>query len=231
MNAFSVAPPLPEPALPEPALPKPAGPVPESARPVPESARPVPETTRPVTRAVPQLAVDVVPLRADAAPRPVDVAAQIFAALKHHDVSIVDRAGHPDIFADFVAVGQFHGTPAVRLFFSDLFAAFPDFDITVTDMLSDDAYVIVRWEASGTFRGAPFQGIHATGRRADVRGCDVMRFEDGMLKHNTIYYDGLGFARQTGVLPMEGSVMDRAATAALNLRTDLRRVGRRFLRR
>lgn len=73
--------------------------------------------------------------------------------------------------------------------------------------------------AATTFTGSPFQGIHATGRRIELRGCDVMQFEQGQLKHNTIYYDGLGFARQIGMLPREGSRADKAMTVAFNTRT------------
>ncbi|MGB9374214.1 MAG: hypothetical protein WCA82_08655 [Jiangellales bacterium] len=47
----------------------------------------------------------------------------------------------------------------------------------------------------------------------------MMRFEDGLLKHNTIYYDGLAFARQIGLLPAEGSSADRALQAVFNART------------
>ena len=47
-----------------------------------------------------------------------------------------------------------------------------------------------------------------------------MRVEQGKLKHNTIYYDGLAFARQIGMLPREGSLFDKAMTTAFNACTD-----------
>jgi hypothetical protein len=49
-----------------------------------------------------------------------------------------------------------------------------------------------------------------------------MRIEDGRLRSNTIYYDGLGFARQIGMLPREGSPGDKAMTVAFNAGTDVR---------
>lgn len=42
------------------------------------------------------------------------------------------------------------------------------------------------------------------------------------VRHNTIYYDGLAFARQIGLLPREGSATDKAMTAAFNASTDIR---------
>jgi steroid delta-isomerase-like uncharacterized protein len=110
----------------------------------------------------------------------------------------------------------------VRAFFADLFAAFPDFDIEVVHLVGDESSAVIQWRARGTFTGSPFQGVHATGRAVDLRGCDVMEFDDGRLRHNTIYYDGLAFARQIGMLPREGSSADKAMTAAFNAGVDVR---------
>lgn len=49
-----------------------------------------------------------------------------------------------------------------------------------------------------------------------------MTIEAGRLRRNTIYYDGLTFARQIGMLPREGSSADKAITAAFNAATDVR---------
>lgn len=103
-----------------------------------------------------------------------------------------------------------------------LFAALPDFDIEVVHITGDADHAVVQWEATGTFTGRPFQAVHATGRPIQLRGCDVMHFEEGKLKHNTVYYDGLGFARQIGLLPRAGSAADKAMTAAFNASIDLR---------
>lgn len=146
----------------------------------------------------------------------------IFAALRRHDMTAVEQHTHLDVVDDFVPVGTFAGQPAVRAFFEEVFAAFPDFDIEVEHLVGDDHHAVVRWHLTGTFTGRPFQGLHATGRTVSLRGCDVMRFEDGRLRHNTIYYDGLTFARQIGLLPREGSAADKALTAAFNASTDVR---------
>lgn len=49
-----------------------------------------------------------------------------------------------------------------------------------------------------------------------------MHIVDGLLVDNTVYYDGLSFARQIGMLPRAGSRGDRAMTTAFNAQTDLR---------
>ena len=152
---------------------------------------------------------------------PQEVATAVFEALNRHDLDAAMVLEHADVVEDFVAVGVFDGVSAVGAFFAEIFAAMPDFTLEVLRLVCDDEHAVVQWRATGTFTGTPFRGIHATGRNIELRGVDVMRFEQGKLKHNTIYYDGLAFARQIGMLPREGSLPDKAMTAAFNARTEV----------
>jgi steroid delta-isomerase-like uncharacterized protein len=150
------------------------------------------------------------------------VASAIFDALNRRDYDAVTALQHDDIADDFVPVGVFTGKAAVADFFTELFAAVPDFTLTVEHVSGDADHATVQWRATGTFTGGPFQGVHATGRPIELRCADVMHIVDGLLVDNTIYYDGLTFARQIGMLPRQGSRADRAMTAAFNAATDLR---------
>jgi len=152
---------------------------------------------------------------------PADVARAVFDAVAKKDLDGIVAAGAPDSVDDFVAIGEIRGHDAVRAFFRELFAAFPDFTMTVDKMVADDTAAVVQWHAAGTFTGGPFQGIAPTGRRVEVRGVDVMEIADGLVQHNTIYYDGATFARQIGLLPGLGSRADRALLAAFNAKTTL----------
>ena len=159
---------------------------------------------------------------ASAAPAtPQEVATALFEALNRHDLDAAMALDHADVVADFVAVGIFDGVSAVRAFFDEIFAALPDFTLQALQMVCDDERTVVQWQAKGTFTGTPFQGVHATGRNVELRGVDVMYFEQGKVKRNTIYYDGLSFARQIGMLPREKSLADRAMTTVFNARTDV----------
>jgi hypothetical protein len=93
--------------------------------------------------------------------------------------------------------------------------------MTVDRIVADDTSAVVQWHAAGTFTGGPFQNIVPTGRRVDLRGADVMEIADGLVQHNTIYYDGATFARQIGLLPALGSRADQAMLAAFNAKTTL----------
>ncbi len=152
---------------------------------------------------------------------PAEVARAIFDAVTARDPDGIVAHGAPDSVSDFVAIGEVHGQAAIRDFFRGLFAAFPDFEMTVDRIVADDTAAVVQWHAAGGFTGGPFQGILPTGRRIEIRGADVMEIDGGVIRHNTIYYDGAGFARQIGMLPAMGSRADRAMVSAFNAKTRL----------
>jgi steroid delta-isomerase-like uncharacterized protein len=136
---------------------------------------------------------------------PADAARAAFDAVSRKDPDGIVATGAPGYVDDFVAIGEIRGHDAVRAFFRELFAAFPDFTMTVDRIVADDTTAVVQWHAAGRFTGGPFQGITATGRQVEIRGVDVMEIADGLVQHNTIYYDGATFARQIGLLPGLGS--------------------------
>ncbi len=162
-------------------------------------------------------------MRTDAPTRtPAEVADAVFAALSTRDIDEVLRYVHEDCVDDFVVVGMFRGRAAIRVFYDEMFAAFPDFVIHPLAVVADDRRAAVQWVVSATFIGEPFLGIRATGSPLELRGLDLMEIEDGLVRHNTIYYDGASFARQVGLLPAQGSVVERGLVGAANAWTRLR---------
>ena len=152
---------------------------------------------------------------------PAEVARAAFDAVIGKDPEGIVALGAPGYVDDFVAIGQVRGQKAIRAFFSELFAAFPDFEITVDRIVADETSAAVQWHATGTFTGGPFQGILPTGRQAEIRGADIMEISGGLIQHNTTYYDGATFVRQIGMLPAQGSPGDRAVIAVFNAKTKL----------
>jgi len=154
---------------------------------------------------------------------PAEVARAIFDALGKKELDDAMAYVAEDGVDDFVAIGRFEGKPAIRQFFEELLTAFPTFEVAVERIVGDDTTAVTQWTASGDFTGEPFQGVEPTGRYVEIRGIDVMEIGDGMVRHNTIYYDGAAFARQVGLLPKAGTTMDRAMLSVFNAATRLRK--------
>jgi steroid delta-isomerase-like uncharacterized protein len=157
---------------------------------------------------------------------PSEVARAIFDALSKKDLDAAFEFINSDTVDDFVAIGEFRGKPTIRRFFDELLAAFPDFEMTVDRIVGDRSTAVVQWHAAGSFSGGKFQGIEPTGKHVEIRGVDVMEITDGLVRHNTIYYDGASFARQIGLLPCTGSGTDKAMLSVFNTVTRLRRAAR-----
>jgi steroid delta-isomerase-like uncharacterized protein len=154
-------------------------------------------------------------------------AREIFSAIfDDRDLSDPYRYWTDESVDHFLAAGRsVTGAQALAQWFRDLFASVPDWDLTVENTVDDgERQVVVQWHATGTFTGAPFLGIEATGRRVDIRGCDVIRVdENDKVVTNTVYYDGAEFARQVGLLPPRDSAADRAMLGAFNGLTKLKK--------
>ena len=145
-----------------------------------------------------------------------------FAALAERDLDAMIAHMSDEVIEDITPVGILRGTGEVRDFFGNLFAAFPDIAFAVEHSLSNPQKCVVQWRATGSFRGAPFQGIEPTGGRVEIRGCDILEVDDGKIVRNTAYYDGAAFARGLGLLPQVGSGGEKAMMAAFNAVTKVR---------
>jgi steroid delta-isomerase-like uncharacterized protein len=163
--------------------------------------------------------------RQDEATSATDVARRYFDAAGKRDVDGMVACWAPGGLERIAAIGELRVPDELRAFFSELFAAVPDSNFEVLDLVADGNKVAVRWRSVGTFCGGPFQGIEPTGARIGLEGIDLLTIEDGLIRRNDAYYDGTQFARQIGLLPARDSTNERRMTAAFNART---RIGRRL---
>jgi steroid delta-isomerase-like uncharacterized protein len=78
--------------------------------------------------------------------------------------------------------------------------AFPDIRFTVDQIFASGEVVVSRWTASGTHKG-PLMGVPPTNRRAEVHGCTIAEFRDGVTLRTWGYWDTGHLLRQLGVVP------------------------------
>lgn len=152
-----------------------------------------------------------------------DVARSYFDAIAARDPDAIAAQWSFEGVDDFVAIGILRGPDEIREFFQGVFAAMPDIETVVERITADDRVAAVQWRSSGTHTGGPFLGVEATGRRIELRGCDCLEVEDGVLVRNTAYYDGAAFARGEGLLPPQDSTAEKALFSAFNTATKARR--------
>jgi len=146
-----------------------------------------------------------------------------FEAMDNRDADGMAAHWRDEGVEDIVPAGLLRGREELRDYFKSMFAAMPDARTTVTRLVAGEQNCAVEWRLEGTLNAAPFMGIEPTGKHVEIRGFDLFELEDGDLVSNTAYFDGMGFARQIGMLPPDGSGTDRAMRNAFNAVTKLRR--------
>lgn len=159
-------------------------------------------------------------LPADALQNTAAIAETYFTAVSDHDLETMTSLWEPG------GVGEIHGLlelvvpESYRAWFGNLFAAVPDFELEIVEIVAKGEKAAVRWRATGTFDGtARFEGLAPNGAKLDLAGCDVIAVRDGKLYRNDVYMNAAEMMRQLGALPPAGSAAENALIATLNAKT------------
>ena len=149
-----------------------------------------------------------------------EVAERYFTAAAMRDADAMAACWRADGVDRLVGMVDLHGPDAVRAYFNEIFAAFPDFTFNVASKTAEANRCAVRWTATGTFAGpGSFQGLEPTGARFSIEGCDLLQVEGGLIVGNDAYLNGADLARQLGAMPEAGSKAEQRLTALANART------------
>lgn len=145
-----------------------------------------------------------------------------FDAVTARDPDAMTQYWSEDGIEEILPVGILRGPEEIKGYFTQLFAAIPDFEMTVERTLAQEQNVLVQWRASGTFEGGPLMGVDPTGRRVELRGLDWLEVEGEKIVRNTAFADGAALARGMGLLPPQGSAAEKAMFSAFNAVTKAR---------
>ena len=153
-----------------------------------------------------------------------EIARGYFEAVSNRDPDAMVSFWEPGTIDRLVGIADLRAPEGIRDWFGEMFAAFPDFDFQVTEMVTEGNKAAVRWRADATFDGTgSFAGLHPNGAKIVLEGIDLVTVADGKITGNQAYLNGADLARQLGALPPEGSLPDRAMLGALNLVTKAKR--------
>lgn len=98
--------------------------------------------------------------------------------------------------------GEVRGPDGVEAFMGEIETAFPDFEVTIINMLADDKTVMTENEFTMTHQGE-FNGIPPTGREVEFRSMANCRIADGELQELREYLDMQQVFEQLGVTDEE----------------------------
>jgi steroid delta-isomerase-like uncharacterized protein len=94
--------------------------------------------------------------------------------------------------------------------FTQIRSAFPDFHVTIEDLIAEGDQVMARYSWRGTNTGdfvTPAMQIPATGKQVTVTGMSIGRFAGGKGVEVWNQMDNLGLLQQLGLIPALGQAM------------------------
>ena len=145
---------------------------------------------------------------------------EYFDALADQDLDRALAVWKPGSIDHLYGMGDLDAPAGIRAWFSNLFAAFPDWRFEVLELVATGEHAAARWRISATFAGpGRFQGVAPTGAKIELEGCDMFRVVDEKIVENHAYTNGAYLAQQIGLLPPSGSAAERAMTGAFNAKT------------
>lgn len=146
------------------------------------------------------------------------VARSYFEAHARRDIAGLRALYHEDVVIDLMSQGVHRGPDECCDYFRSVYAAVPDAEMVVERIIGGDGVAAVQWRMRGNFTGEPLPaGVEATGSWIELRGCDVVEVEAGLIRRNTAYIDGMELAQSLGMLPAAGSSAEKAMISAFNL--------------
>lgn len=100
-----------------------------------------------------------------------------------------------ELFSDEIT----RGPEGLRSAAAEWRGAFPDFSLTLNELIAEDDKAACRWTFTGTHKGE-LKGTPATGRTVEVTGLSIVQFADGKIIKETVSTDLLGLMKQLGVI-------------------------------
>jgi len=111
---------------------------------------------------------------------------------------------HPDYHEHNATVSSFGpGIEGYRNFLNHLFAAFPEDQVTIDEIVAEGDMVSYRGTETGTHK-AEFLRIPATGKSATWTEIQFFRFRDGKVAEHWVDVDLFSWFTQLGIIPPMG---------------------------
>jgi steroid delta-isomerase-like uncharacterized protein len=147
------------------------------------------------------------------------VATEYFDAIAAQDLDAMVAVWAPGSIDHLYGMAELRVPDDLRSWFDNLFTAFPDFAMSVVDMVAYGEKAAVRWAATGTFTGpGKFEGLAATGASVRIEGLDMLTIREGLIRENFAFTNAAELARQLGAMPPAGSAGERAMLGLVNAR-------------
>jgi steroid delta-isomerase-like uncharacterized protein len=125
---------------------------------------------------------------------------RIYGELNKQNLAIIDEGNAADFVCHVPGIDSREG---LKQLFTSNFAAFPDQQNTIEDLIADGDKVVVRYTVRGTHQGE-FLGIPPTGKQFTFTEIDIHRIVNGKIQETWSESSIHEALQQLGVAPAPG---------------------------
>lgn len=118
--------------------------------------------------------------------------------LRNGDLSKLDVLA--ESFTFYLPFDEIRGRDATEASQHEQASAFPDYELSVDDMLVGDDGAMWEWTLTATFEGE-WQGHAPTGGSVELTGMSKTVIKDGKVQENWAYFDPQALFDQLGITP------------------------------
>jgi len=119
------------------------------------------------------------------------------------NLSVMDEIFTQDVVLHTPAIPEEKGLEAYKNILTDYRTDYPDFHVTIDEIIAEGNTVADRWTCKATFTGpgktAPIAG---TGKKVIAKGTWVGHFVGGRIVENWYTYDVMNWVQQAGIMPV-----------------------------
>jgi predicted ester cyclase len=115
------------------------------------------------------------------------------------NLALVDELVDANFIQHAVGGPDLKGPEGFKQFVTMNITAFPDFHITIEDMIAEGDKVVSRVTARGTHKGN-FMDLAPTGKQMAMAGIVITRFTGGKMVESWLVNDALGGMQQLGII-------------------------------
>jgi predicted ester cyclase len=119
-----------------------------------------------------------------------------------HNLARCDDLYDPNYIANSLPPGFSPDREGMKQYLSAYFQAFPDFHVTIENMIAEGDWVAIRYTGHGTHQGDLMgMGIPPTGKEVTASAVMTLRIVDSRIIEDWLDGDKLGILQQIGAIP------------------------------
>ena len=113
------------------------------------------------------------------------------------NLNLIDELYAPEFVRHSAGVGDVVGPDGMKGYVTELRTGFPDFNVTIDELMVADDKMVELWTVTGTNEGS-FMEQPPTGMPLKISGVTIARVVNGLTVEEWVYWDTLAVQQQLG---------------------------------